>query len=127
MIKVIELFRYNPAVSREQQDAHYLDFTTRNINLPSLRQMPGLVAYRQCRVLEARKHDFNNPVAVPLEPEFHRIAEMVFEDRAAMERNFLTDPEVLRPIYADHVNFMETNVPGSLKIYVMEEVEVSVR
>jgi len=125
VIKLIELFRYNPNIPIEKQDEHYLSYTTEVLNLPLLRSMSGLLAYRQGRIVEAYRNDFNDPQPIPIRPPYHRYAEVVFRDRAAFLANALSS-EALQPYYADHVHFMETDVPGSLVSYIAEEHEVEV-
>jgi len=125
VIKLIEMFRYNPNIPVEKQDEHYLNYTTNALNLPLLRSMSGLLAYRQGRIVEAYRNDFNDPKPIPINPPYHRYAEVVFRDREAMLANMLS-PEALKPYYADHVHFMETDVASSLVSYIAEEHEVEV-
>ena len=125
VIKLIELFRYNPNISIEKQEDHYLNHTTNALNRPLLRGMSGLVAYRQGRIVEAFRNDFNDPRPIPISPPYHRYAELVFRDRAALLAN-MQSPDALQPYYADHVHFMETDVPGNLVSYIAEEQEVDV-
>jgi len=124
VFKLIELFRYNPDIPIEKQDDHYLNYTTNVLNLPLLRNMSGLMAYRQGRIVEAYRNDFNDPQAIPISPPYHRYAELVFRDRAALLANMQSSEE-LHTYYADHVHFMETDVPSNLVSYIAEENEVA--
>jgi hypothetical protein len=87
--------------------------------------MSGLVAYRQGRIVEAYRNDFNDPQPIPISPPYHRYAEVVFRDRAAFLAN-MQSAEELKTYYADHVHFMETDVPSNLVSYIAEENEVEV-
>ena len=121
MFKLIELLRYNHNIRIEEQDSHYLNYTANVLNLPLLRNMPGLVAYRQGRIVEAYRNDFNDPKAIPISPPYHRYAELVFRDRAALLANMQSSEE-LHTYYADHVHFMETDVPSNLVSYIAERM-----
>jgi uncharacterized protein (TIGR02118 family) len=105
MIKRVTLLTRQAGLSHEQFTRHWL-----TVHAPLAHAVPGLRRYVQSHILE----EYRRP-DIPTTPiEVDGIAELWFEDRAAMERA-LASPE-MAALHADGALFI-----GASKTYVVEE------
>jgi uncharacterized protein (TIGR02118 family) len=121
MIKVVMTWKRNPRRTLEECERHYLDVHTR-LAMASIDKAVGMVAYVQNRVVDCQWHNFNQPEAVAGVPDFDRYVELYYESEAAMQSSFETAD--MQSIFADQVNFMDTEIEGSLRVYRVEETVV---
>lgn len=121
MIKLVMTWKNNPRRTPEECNDHYVNQHTR-LALASIDADSGLRRYVQNKVTSCMWHNFNNPQPEPGDSDFNRYIELYFDDPEAMERSFAeTD---LGAIFADHENFMDTQIAGSLRVYQVEETVV---
>ncbi|MET0377397.1 MAG: EthD domain-containing protein [Spongiibacteraceae bacterium] len=118
MIKIIYTWKDNPALTREQCEQHYLNVHTR-LAVQNMENSDGVVAYVQSRVKSCIVHDYNNPVGRIAEPDFDRMVELYVASEEVL--NAMMDPAALNDTFADHVHFQNVDIPGSLKIYIVDE------
>jgi uncharacterized protein (TIGR02118 family) len=105
MIKRVTLLTRKAGMTRAQFTRHWLE-----VHAPLAHAVPGLSRYVQSHIVE----EYRRP-DIPTTPiEVDGIAELWFEDRAAMERA-LASPE-MAALHADGALFI-----GSNKTYVVEE------
>jgi len=121
MIKVVMTWKRNPRRTPEECERHYLDQHTK-LALASIEAGTGLRAYVQNRVVGCQWHNFNSPESVEGEPDFDRYVELYFDDAEAMATSFAGAD--MTAIFADQVNFMDTEIEGSLRVYAVEETVV---
>ena len=118
MIKFLFTWKKNPELTEEQCEQHYRTVHT-ELAKKALGQIPGLRRYVQNKVLRSVVHNYNQREPVEVEPEFDRFVELYFDNIEAMGEAFST-PE-MQACFDDHQNFMDTNIPASLKVYEVEE------
>jgi uncharacterized protein (TIGR02118 family) len=105
MIKRVTLLTRKAAMTREQFTRHWLD-----VHAPLAHAVPGLRRYVQSHIIE----EYRRP-DIPTTPvEVDGIAELWFENRAAMDRA-LASPE-MAALHADGALFI-----GGNKTFVVEE------
>ena len=121
MIKVVMTWKRNPRRTLEECEQHYLDLHTK-LALASIDQVTGMRCYVQNRVLDCQWHNFNDPTPVPGEGDFDRYVELYYDSAEAMNASFETVD--MAAIFADQVNFMDTEIEGSLRVYNIEETVV---
>jgi hypothetical protein len=69
-----------------------------------------------------RRHfvnNYNRPDAVGHEPDIDAFIELYFRDRASLERAFARP--IMQKLFADHPNFMDTEVPANVRAYEVQE------
>jgi EthD domain len=114
-------WKNNPRRTPEECESHYVNQHTR-LALASIDAGSGLRRYVQNRVTACTWHNFNSPQPELGQADFDRYIELYFDDASAMERSFAeTD---MSAIFADHENFMDTEIAGSLRVYQIEETVV---
>ena len=105
MIKSISLLTRKPHLTHEQFMKHWVE-----IHAPLAHAVPGLRRYVQCHIKEERKR----PDIPAHDMEIDGIAELWYDDRAAMEWANAS-PEAKR-LHADGALFI-----GRIRSYVVEE------
>jgi uncharacterized protein (TIGR02118 family) len=105
MIKSVGLLTRKEGLSHEDFVKHWLD-----VHAPLAHAVPGVRRYVQSHIIEER----TRPDILTTDLEIDGIAELWYDDRAAMERANST-PEARR-LYADGALFI-----GRIKSFVVEE------
>src|SRR3954453_16375934 len=111
-------WKRNPGRTAEECERHNLDQHTK-LALASIQGGSGLRAYVQNRVVGCQGHNFNDPESVEGEPDFDRYVELYFDDPDAMATSLAGAD--MAAIFADQVNFMDTEIEGSLRVYAVDE------
>ena len=121
MLKLLITFKRNPHLTEKQCDEHYRTVHT-ELAKKAMGQIPGFRRYVQNKVIRHIVYDYNDWTA-PKErmPDFDGFVELYADDKVAMEKAFST-PE-MQACFDDHRNFMDVNIPASLRIYeVIEKI-----
>ena len=105
MIKRVSLLTRKDGMTREQFIRHWLE-----IHAPLARPVPGLVRYVQSHILE----EPTRPDIPTTEVEVDGVAELWYDDRAAMARAHAS-PEA-KTLFADGALFI-----GRIKAFVVDE------
>ncbi len=108
MIKSISLLTRRPEFSREEFEKHWLE-----IHAPLAHAVAGIRRYVQSHITDER----SRPDIPTTEVAIDGIAELWFDDLAAMERSNAT-PEA-KALHADGALFI-----GQIKSFVVEEKEI---
>ena len=108
MIKSISLLTRKPELTHQQFVEHWLE-----IHAPLALAVPGLRRYVQSHIVDERTRP-----DIPTTPvEVDGIAELWYDDRAAMERA-VASPEARR-LHADGALFI-----GRIKTFIVEEKQI---
>lgn len=119
MYKVIATFKRNPQLTAEECDNYYRSFHT-TLGRRLCESIPGFRKYVQNRMISTIVTDFNNAdQAHPGEGDFDWAIEFHF-DRAEDLAKAFASPE-MKACFADHINFMDINIPGNIKTYEVQE------
>lgn len=118
MIKLRFSWRDRPGMTAEQCEDHY---RTVHMNLAraGFDGVDGFLAVVYERVRSAAVNDFNQPERRVVEPDFDAACELYFLDEPSMQQAFQR-PQ-MAAMFADHVNFMDTESPANVRIYEVEE------
>jgi len=108
MIKSISLLTRKPEITHAEFVEHWL-----TVHAPLAHAVPGLRRYVQSHILDERRR----PDIPTIEVEIDGIAELWYDDRAAMERA-VASPEAKR-LHADGATFI-----GRIKTFIVEEKEI---
>ncbi len=118
MIKMRFGWRDRPGMTGAECEEHY-----RSVHMGLARQgfdgVDGFVAVVFERVRSAAVNDFNRPERREVEPDFDAFCEVYFRDAESMQAAFQR-PQ-LAAMFADHVNFMDTESESNVRIYEVEE------
>lgn len=121
MVKTVYTWRDNPALTAEQCEAHY-----RAVHMELARScydgVDGFIALVYNRVRGHTVNDRNEPIPRQSPTDVDAYCEMWFRDRESMRRAF--EHPVIRQMFADHVNFMDTHGPANIHVYDVEETVV---
>ena len=108
MIKSIGLLTRKPELTHDQFMRHWVE-----IHAPLAHAVPGVRRYVQSHIVEEKRR----PDIPATDVEIDGVAELWFDDRAAMERAYAS-PEG-KALHADGALFI-----GRIKSYVTEELQV---
>lgn len=118
MIKMRFGWRDRPGMSAEECEDHY-----RTVHMGLARAgfegVDGFLAVAFERVRSAAVNDFNRPERREVEPDFDAFCEVYFRDAESMQAAFRR-PQ-MAAMFADHVNFMDTESESNVRIYEVEE------
>jgi uncharacterized protein (TIGR02118 family) len=118
MVKVMFSWKDRPDRTPEECEAHY-----RKVHMQLAREaFTGVDGFRRLvynRVRGHRVNDHNNPVSHPAPADFDAFVELWFESPELMAAAMGRPP--LDAMFADHVNFMETDAPANIRIYEVDE------
>lgn len=118
MIKVVFGWKDNPDLSPEECEVHY-----REVHMDLAREcfadVDGFHALVYNRVRSHAVNNFNDPTAVPRDPDLDAFVELFMADQDSMDRAF-ANPQMTR-MFEDHQNFMATDIPANVRIYHVDE------
>jgi uncharacterized protein (TIGR02118 family) len=118
MIKMIYGWRDRPGMTAEACEAHYRAVHM-NLARKAFTGVDGFQGLVYNRVRGHLVNDFNQPQARPETPDLDAILELYFRDKESLQAAFGT-PE-LAAMFDDHVNFMDTESKGNVRIYEVDE------
>lgn len=111
-------WRDNPGLSPQQCEDHY-----RRVHMELAKACfdgtDGFVAVVYNRVRSAAVNDYNQPERREVEPDIDAFCELYFRDAASMQGAFAR-PQ-MKAMFEDHANFMNTQIPANVRIYVVDE------
>ena len=118
MIKLVQCWKYNPDIPREEAEKHYVDVHTQ-IGYDVLKGVPGFLMYKQNKVIKQTNILNNDPEQIEVEPDHNRSVELYFTDWEAVGQVFNLNRPEGRRLWDDHPNFMDCK--AGLRVYQIEE------
>ena len=118
MVKVMFSWKDRSDRTAQECDAHY-----RAVHMGLARAaFDGVEGFQRLvynRVRAHRVNDYNSPESRPAETDFDAFVELWFESPELLGQAMGRPP--LDAMFKDHVNFMETDIPASTRIYELDE------
>lgn len=118
MVKMMFSWKDRSDRTAEECEGHY-----RAVHMGLAREaFDGVEGFRRLvynRVRSHRVNDFNSPESHPADTDFDAFVELWFDSPELLAQAMGRPP--LDAMFKDHVNFMETDIPASTRIYELDE------